>query len=61
MNQCDGCRRGLPIEGNIHREANGHGYMVCTKQLYECKYPGCPCPTEYPGHEHLSKTEILIP
>lgn len=33
-NQCDGCRRGLPLEDGIH--VSEDGYMIgCTKHLYE--------------------------
>ena len=34
-NQCDGCRRGLPVDHmNIHREADGWPYMVCDADRY---------------------------
>lgn len=37
MNQCDGCRRGLPIyDLNIHAESpDSYPYMGCTKRRYE--------------------------
>lgn len=51
INQCDGCRRGLPVENNVHidTERKGWGdwcdlYMVCTKALYVCQY--CESETE---------------
>lgn len=40
MNQCDGCRRGLPINAEgIHYDPQqkgwNHLYMVCEKKRYE--------------------------
>lgn len=32
MNQCDGCKRNLPLDGNLHRD--GHGGMICTAGDY---------------------------
>ena len=32
MNQCDGCKRGLPSSEGIHRD--GHGAMLCTADDY---------------------------
>lgn len=33
MNQCDGCRRGLPLHNGIHQ--GGEGDLIgCTKYLY---------------------------
>ena len=37
MNQCDGCRRGIPVENGIHPD--GHGSMACTKDRYEVADP----------------------
>ena len=40
MNQCDGCRRGLPIVRGIHVDNKypqgtyARLYMVCTKDMY---------------------------
>jgi len=34
LNQCDGCRRGLHIEGNIHYD-KGRPYMCCTRDRYQ--------------------------
>lgn len=34
MNQCDGCRRGLPIERGLHRLPSGLPDMACTADLY---------------------------
>ena len=38
MNQCDGCRRGLPVENGIHIVPGKKGwerlYMVCEKNRY---------------------------
>ena len=33
LNQCDGCRRGLPIVNGLH-EGQGYDKMCCTKNLY---------------------------
>lgn len=33
MNQCDGCRRGLPLENGIHR-GEGYDLIGCTRELY---------------------------
>jgi hypothetical protein len=35
MNQCDGCRRGLPLEEELHRDFAGYAAMYCTRSLYE--------------------------
>lgn len=39
MNQCDGCRRGLPLENGVHIDPTiqgwGRMYMVCTKDEYD--------------------------
>lgn len=41
MNQCDGCRRGLPVDKNGHHHGPGGFWagdvMVCTRDLYEDK------------------------
>lgn len=37
MNQCDGCKRGLPVVNGIHQEHNGQLYMVCEKETYRTK------------------------
>lgn len=34
MNQCDGCRRGLPIKDGIH-SGGGYDKICCTKNRYE--------------------------
>ena len=38
QNQCDGCRRGLPIVRGIHQDTTQKGYgrlyMACTKKEY---------------------------
>lgn len=35
MNQCDGCRRGLPIvRGRVHR-GEGYDIIACTAHLYQ--------------------------
>ena len=34
MNQCDGCRRGLPIDNGIHR-GEGYDMIACTRDRYE--------------------------
>ena len=43
MNQCDGCKRGLPVENGIHVDPTKKGYgrlfMVCTKGVYERPQP----------------------
>lgn len=33
VNQCDGCRRGLPLEGGIHF-GEGHDMIACTRRRY---------------------------
>ena len=34
VNQCDGCRRGLPVRDGLHVDADGMAFMCCTKHLY---------------------------
>lgn len=34
VNQCDGCKRGLPIEQGLHMNNDGRPYMGCTKSKY---------------------------
>ena len=34
MNQCDGCKRGLPLKDGIHVDGN-QLYMVCTASNYQ--------------------------
>ena len=34
VNQCDGCKRGLPIVNGLHKELTGRPYMCCTKDRY---------------------------
>lgn len=34
VNQCDGCRRGLALDRDIHRDASGLPVMGCTAHLY---------------------------
>lgn len=34
INQCDGCRRGLPIENGLHIREDGLPDMACTKERY---------------------------
>lgn len=51
MNQCDGCRRGLPIRnGNIHYDLNtgGNAVMSCTADRYTSKK------TDTPGNDPLA-------
>jgi len=33
-NQCDGCRRGLPLHDGIHR-GDGYDMIACTASRYE--------------------------
>lgn len=33
-NQCDGCRRGMPLEDGIHRSDYAYDLMSCTKHRY---------------------------
>jgi hypothetical protein len=33
LNQCDGCRRGLPVNGGLHR-GGGYDLMACTSDRY---------------------------
>jgi hypothetical protein len=42
MNQCDGCRRGLPVENGLHRGA-GYDLIHCTRALYEQMKPAIHC------------------
>jgi hypothetical protein len=43
MNQCDGCRRGLPIkDGNHYDPRTGWVYMGCEKSKYESPCKVCP-------------------
>lgn len=35
VNQCDGCARGLPLEGNTHRNPDGsYDFIACTASRY---------------------------
>jgi hypothetical protein len=34
MNQCDGCRRGLPLRGRIHFGPEGYDLIACTADRY---------------------------
>lgn len=35
MNQCDGCRRGLPLRDGVHSNPDGsYDHIGCTKHLY---------------------------
>lgn len=34
-NQCDGCQAGMPVVNGMHRNARGHGHMVCARKHYE--------------------------
>lgn len=34
LNQCDGCRLGLPIKEGLHYK-EGHPYICCTKHKYK--------------------------
>lgn len=34
MNQCDGCKKGMPILEGIHRLVGGELHMVCTRNKY---------------------------
>lgn len=34
INQCDGCRRGLPLRGGIHR-GEGYDLIACTADRYD--------------------------
>ena len=34
INQCDGCRRKLPLTDGIHMDSKNYPYMVCTKERY---------------------------
>lgn len=36
LNQCDGCRRGLRLEGGIHYGKSRWDMIGCTKSLYIC-------------------------
>jgi len=36
-NQCDGCRRGLPLEQGIHHAHGEMPYIACTADLYKDK------------------------
>lgn len=42
MNQCDGCRRGMPLKNGIHKMPGSTFWdgdaMSCTKDRYEPKY-----------------------
>jgi hypothetical protein len=38
MNQCDGCRRGLPLKDRIHRGTDPWDAIGCTSHLYKEKY-----------------------
>jgi len=38
INQCDGCRRGLPVVDDLHIDPEtGHAYMGCEKKRYKEK------------------------
>ena len=34
LNQCDGCKRGLVRDGEIHRDNKGRAVMVCQEARY---------------------------
>ena len=34
FNQCDGCMRGLKLDGHFHRDETGKPIMCCTAYLY---------------------------
>jgi hypothetical protein len=38
INQCDGCRRNLPIVDGIHRGSDLYDVQYCTKGLYMTTY-----------------------
>lgn len=45
-NQCDGCRRGLPIIEGIH-VGQGYDRIGCTAHLYQNARSALPCESEY--------------
>jgi hypothetical protein len=61
-NQCDGCRRGLPLKGNIHidpkypRGSYGRLYMVCTRNLYTEKKP----PISGTSHDYYNPDPVWL-
>ncbi len=38
VNQCDGCRNGMPIVDGIHRNKNGTCFMMCTGDRYKSRH-----------------------
>jgi hypothetical protein len=52
MNQCDGCRRGLPVKNGIHRGA-GWDAIGCSKSLY-------PKTEDWPTDEETEKRMVPI-
>ena len=34
VNQCDGCRQGLPVKDGLHVKSDGHPFMACTRSRY---------------------------
>lgn len=37
VNQCDGCRRGMPIRDGVHYNPDGsYDYIACTAEDYPC-------------------------
>ena len=37
MNQCDGCREGMPVVDGIHQDSKGRNFMCCSKGRYLMK------------------------
>ncbi len=35
MNQCDGCKRGLPLKDGIHKASEGYDMIGCTAERYQ--------------------------
>lgn len=34
VNQCDGCRQGAPLRGDLHIDKDGHAFMACQRERY---------------------------
>lgn len=39
LNQCDGCRTGFVLDGDMHRWADGSPYMICQRGRYYAPQP----------------------
>lgn len=55
LNQCDGCRTGFVLDGDMHRWADGSPYMICQRGRY---YAPQPAPAAVPDDWQLVPKEF---